>query len=465
VHEVNYDDANDEKDEWKFGFIRFVKNSPVMCPKPNLKLLLILSLCMISGWSYSQSGRQDQIPFDTFFMAKTLRVDYLLGGNDKEEIVYFSGMRQEPYWGGPHKNLVDPFDYGTYRYSLADSATGILIFRRGFGSLFQEWKGTAEAKTLRKAFPMVAVMPFPKKSVKFIIEKRSFETNRFEPLFERIINPSDYFISQKTIDIFPVTLLRESGDPKDHLDIAILAEGYTSLGMDKFREDARRLADSLLNTNPYSGNKDRINIRAVESPSEESGVEIPGKGVYINTNIGSTFYTFGTDRYLTAYDSKAIYNIAANVPYDAILILVNSKKYGGGGFYNLYCESTVDDAYSPAVVAHEFGHSFAGLGDEYVGDVAYTGFYNLNVEPWEPNLTTNRQFDRKWKSLVTAGTPLPTPRSELYKHSVGMFEGGGYESKGIFSPMMDCKMNTIGALEFCPACRQAIQKMIDFYCE
>jgi len=440
-----------------------------MCFKTWILPILVITPVFLPGYLSSQNNPDDiteKSPvFDTFFIPKTLRVDYFIAGNDKEEIICFDEMRQEPYWGGSHKNLIDPFDYGTYRYSAFDSATGKLIFRRGFSSLFQEWKGTEEAKSLRKAFGMVAVMPFPKKSIRFVIEKRSFETNLFEPLFESYINPGDYFINCESIYKYPVTLIRETGDPLNHLDIALIAEGYRTEEMPEFLQDARRITDSILRVSPYSENVSRINFYAIESPSAESGVDLPGKNIYKNTNINSSFYTFNTDRYLTTFDVKSVYDIAANVPYDAIIILVNSKEYGGGGFYNLYAESTIDNNYSPIVVAHEFGHSFAGLGDEYVGGVAYTGFYNLDAEPWEPNLTTNKSFEKKWKALVLPDTPLPTPRSYLYKNTIGMFEGGGYEAKGIYSPMMDCRMNTNEAQGFCPACRQAIQKMIDFYCE
>jgi hypothetical protein len=172
------------------------------------------------------------------------------------------------------------------------------------------------------------------------------------------------------------------------------------------------------------------------------------------------------DRYLTTPETRAMYDIAANVPYDMIFVLVNSKRYGGGGFYNHYGQSTVDHQLSEIVAIHEFGHQFAGLADEYyTSEITYSDFYNLKFEPWEPNITTNIDFNSKWKNLVTPGTPIPTPRTEQYKDACGMFEGGGYLAKGIYSPMMDCRMKSNDAPGFCPACREAIRKMIGFYAE
>ena len=113
---------------------------------------------------------------------------------------------------------------------------------------------------------------------------------------------------------------------------------------------------------------------------------------------------------------------------------------------------------------HEFGHGFASLGDEYsTSDVTYEDFYSTEVEPLDPNLTTLINFESKWKDLVEVSTPIPTPNTEEYKNKVGAFEGGGYMNKGIFRPTENCTMKSISADNFCPVCKRAIQKMIDFY--
>ncbi|MCK9219826.1 MAG: IgA Peptidase M64 [Bacteroidales bacterium] len=441
----------------------------------NRFVLQVFLILLFSPYVYSQTGvtavaatpaLAANLEFEKYFISKTLRVDYFLGGDAKSEVVYFSQMKQEPFWGGPHKNLIDPFGYGSYRYVAFDSASNIMIFSRGFNSVFQEWKGTDEARKMKRALSMTAVLPFPKNTIRFIIEKRSYETNRFEPIFERFISPSDYFINHENIHAAKVTKIKESGDPAKMVDIAFIAEGYTQGDMDKFLEDAKKMCDYIMSVTPYSDFSDRFNFYAIESPSDEAGITIPGKDIYVNTNIHSSFYTFDMDRYLTTFDTKSVYDIAANVPYDAIFILVNSKRYGGGGFYNHYGQSTVDHQLSKIVAIHEFGHSFAGLADEYyTSDVAYSDFYNLKFEPWEPNITSNVNFETKWKKMVPAGIPIPTPRNENFKSTVGMFEGGGYLSKGIYSPKMDCRMKSNEAPGFCPVCQDAIRKMILFYCD
>ena len=177
--------------------------------------------------------------------------------------------------------------------------------------------------------------------------------------------------------------------------------------------------------------------------------------------MGPTIYTFDISRYLTTSDMKTVHDKAAAVPYDQIILLVNSDRYGGGGFYNFLDVCTAENKLSPRVFIHEFGHSFAGLGDEYyTSEVAYENYYNLKIEPWEPNLTTLIDFDSKWKSMVDSTTPIPTPRYDGYSSRVGAFEGGGYEAKGIYSPMEDCIMKSNSTTHFCPVCIKAIKDVI-----
>jgi hypothetical protein len=410
-------------------------------------------------------AKPDSIRYSDFFTTEALRIDFVMAGNHSSEKVYLERMLQEPSWSGPHKNLIDTYNLGSYRIVLQDSASGKIIFTRGFCNLFQEWQGTEEASKTERAFEQCAMMPFPLKTAIFRIDKRKFEDGQFSTLFGILINPADYFILREKPHPVPFVKFRDSGNPENKVDIAFIAEGYKQNEIQKFLSDAKRIGDYFLTLKPYSDYPDRFNFYAVEAPSDESGVDIPGDHTYVNTNINSSFYTFNTDRYMTTNDARAIYDLAAGIPYDAIVVLVNSKVYGGGGFLNFYAESTVDNIYSSKVAVHEFGHSFAGLADEYVGSVNYSDFYNLNVEPWEPNITTNIDFSSKWKNMIRKGTPVPTPREEEFDTVVGMFEGGGYLSKGMYSPAMECRMNTNEAPGFCPVCQSAILRMIRFYCD
>lgn len=398
--------------------------------------------------------------FDNFFTDDVLRFDYLLSGNNSSAKVMAVETKKEKMWSGSHNNLIDKSDLGTYRFQVYDETGKELIFAKGFSPLFQEWQSIAEAKILDKAFYQVIRFPFPKKSVRLKIEKRNFD-GKFSEIYAKTINPEDYFIINENAFDIPVDKICDSGEPAHKIDIAILAEGYAKEEMGKFVGDAKRLTDSLFSVAPFSQMKASFNVYALETPSFESGTDIPGERIYRNTLYNSSFYTFDISRYLTTTDMKTVHDMAAVVPYDHLIILVNSSRYGGGGFYNYVNVCTSDHKLSPNVFVHEFGHGFGGLGDEYyTSEVAYEDYYNLKVEPWEPNLTTMVNFASKWKSMVDDTIPVPTPRGGKYASKVGAFEGGGYLPKGIYSPMEDCRMKSNETSAFCPVCQQAIREVI-----
>ncbi len=431
-------------------------------------ILLIITGFVIKKNDDNKPAREDNtsiVNFDDYFISKTLRVDYLLSGNDREETVFLNQLKQEPFWGGPKKNLTNKFNYGTYRIRISDSISNKLIYSYGFCTLFQEWQTTAEAKKLKRSFYQTSIFPYPKKTVRFEIDKRAYTDGKFNKIFELFINPKDYFINKEKPKFYKSNKIINSGDPANHVDIAFVAEGYTKDEMTKFNDDVKRITGYFFKTSPYNKYKDKFNIYAIESASEESGTDIPGKNIYKNTIINSSFYTFDIERYLTTYDTKSFRDIVANVPYDQIYILINSTKYGGGGFYNHYTACSSNNVLTPSVCIHEFGHGFAGLADEYyTSDVAYENFYNLKVEPWEPNITTLVNFENKWKTMIDKNTPVPTPRTNEYKNKTGVFEGGGYVAKGVYSPYQNCRMKSNKA-DLCPVCQRAISKMIEFVCD
>ncbi len=398
--------------------------------------------------------------FDNFFTGDVLRFDYLLSGNYNTTTIFPGEIRKERIWSGSQNNLIDNLHLGTYRFQVFDQESGALIFSKGFSPIFQEWQTTREAKLTGKAFYQVVRFPFPKKSVLLKIEKKDFE-GHFSGIYSGTIDPENYFIINENSRSIPVNRIHYSGIPSQKIDIAILAEGYTSKEMVKFEKDARRLTAALFKVEPFSKMKEFFNVYALKTPSLESGTDIPGEHIYRNTLYNSLFYTFDIPRYLTTSDMKTIHDMAAAVPYDQLIVLVNSSRYGGGGFYNYVTVCTADNKLSPNVFVHEFGHGFGGLGDEYyTSEVAYENYYNLKVEPWEPNLTTLVDFGSKWKGMVAESTPVPTPRTGEYVSKVGAFEGGGYTSKGIFSPMEDCRMKSNESPSFCPVCQMAIARSI-----
>lgn len=408
---------------------------------------------------------QAQIDFDTYFYPKTLRFDFIQGGNADTTIIYPEKFKEEPHWGGPHKNLITKSTAGIYKIELYDAKTNQLIYSRHFNNLFLEWQTTAEAKKMNRSSYESFIMPYPKKKARLELHIRK-DKNRFVSHFSTIIDPKDYFIETAKLPGYNTEKVVDNGKPQNKVDVVFIPEGYTKAEMKKFEKDTERFTGYLLNCAPFDKHKTDFNIWRVDAPSVETGTDIPGENIWRNTVLNSTFYTFDIERYLTTSDIKSIRDVAACVPYDQIFVIVNSEKYGGGGIYNHYSMSTADHLKSDFVMVHEFGHGFCGLADEYyTSDVAYEDFYDLSIEPIEANITTLVDFENKWKNMVNKSTPVPTPSLAKYKNTVGAFEGGGYIAKGVFRPSTDCTMKSGNYNDFCPVCQQVLIDMILFICD
>ena len=405
-----------------------------------------------------------QVNFDEYFSGRTLRMDFYHTGNKDSETISFEKLVEEGPWSGSKKNLIDDLNFGNYFVKVYDDSTDKMIYSRGFSTLYQEWQTTEEAKTVIRTFEGSVIMPFPKAKIKVEIDRRD-RRNNFVKKFEMVVNPDNYFIVQEKIKPFNDFKIHYSGDPSVKLDIVFIPEGYTKDEMEKFHNDCERFAGYLFEYAPFKEDSDKINIWGVEAPSNESGTDIPGKGIWKQTLLNTKFYTFDSERYMMTTNYFAVRDVAANAPYDQIYILVNTSKYGGGSIYNFYNETAVDNRSSKQIFVHEFGHGLAALADEYGNDDTYQNMYPPDVEPWEANLTTLVNFDSKWKKLVEPGTPIPTPPEDKYKNKIGVFEGGGYVAKGVYRPTFNSLMNSFSSNEFNQVCKDALQKVINFYSE
>ncbi len=412
---------------------------------------LILSACL-----------RAQTTFDKNFEYKSLRVDMILAGNNAEQSAYLLELKQEPYYGGSIVNLTDESGYGEYRYTVLETETKAPLYSRGFCTLFEEWRTTEEAKTVNKAFYQSVTFPYPKRKVDFVLEERK-KDGSYAPLLSITIDPKDTNIRKEAVPAYEVVKVIDNGSTANSVDLTFIAEGYTIDEMDKFKQDVKRMGGYILSQEPFKKLKHKFNVWAICSPSDDSGTDNPRKEQWSQTAVNSSFNTFYIDRYLETYDVISIRDIAACAPYDHICVLVNSEKYGGGGIYNHFSIGTSDHPLADKVMLHELGHGLIGLADEYyTSDVAYQNFFDLKVEPWQPNITTMVNFDKKWKHLVDKDTPIPTPDTNEYKQVTGVFEGGGYVAKGVYRPAVNCRMKTNEAKGFCPACQEAITQVITF---
>jgi hypothetical protein len=486
-----------------------------------MKKIIIPAMMLFASLISAQN-----INFNTYFSDQTMRIDYNHIGDAKTEIVTMDQIYKYGVWAGSTVNLIDKFDNGAYYYKIYDEATKTLIYSKGFDSYFKEYQtGEQAANGIKRSYQESAIIPYPKNKIRFVLEKRDRQ-NKLNEVFSTVIDPADLYIIKDAVKDKDVKVYKShiSGDVHKKVDVIILAEGYTAKEKQKFEKDLKRYTKLFLSQEPYKSNKDKFNIYGVYKPSEESGCDEPGGNIYKNTVLNSTYYSLGSERYLLTEDNKTMRNLAANVPYDAIYIMVNHSRYGGGGIYNFYCTFISDNQFSEYIFLHEFGHSFSGLADEYyTSEVAYNEFYPEGLEPVEPNITRLLDKDNlKWKGLATKGISLPTIwEKEKYDeldlawqkdrramnnkiaemkrnkasqkdinaaqaeyntkekaHStvidkyivnckdygkVGAFEGAGYSSKGMYRSMLDCIMFSKGNKPFCKVCEDHIKKVIKSY--
>ena len=401
--------------------------------------------------------------FGDYFIDQTLRLDYIFSGNASTQDISLLAYYKIPGWYGKRHRLAETPMKGNGTITVRDLATGRVIYKHPFSSLFQEWLSYPQAQESgRRAFENVSLIPMPKQPVEVSLELRNSRHAVIASMTQRI-DPNDILMTPLGEQgILPYTTLQAPKDSSRAIHIAFVAEGYTEDEMEDYIADAHKAVASIFGHEPFKSLRDRFSIIAVRSPSAESGASIPSKEIWRDTALGSHFDTFYSERYLTTLHLRKLHDLLAGTPYEHIIVLVNTPHYGGGGILNSYNLSmTKHPAFVP-VVTHEFGHSFAGLADEYAYEAEQIAMYPTDVEPWEQNITTLKEFSAKWADLLPAEvSAIPTP--EECNYPVGVYEGAGYSLKGVYRPSMDCRMRTNSNPEFCPVCQRAIREVIDFY--
>jgi hypothetical protein len=439
---------------------------------------------------------------------RTLRVDYFHTGTAAAETFSLDRTVVEPLpWPGAPDKALDTSNLGKYFFEVVDRATNKVLYSRGFCSIYGEWETTGEARTAPRTFSESLRFPRPDGPVQISVKKRD-AANAFREVWSFGLDPADPAVDP-SLPPSPGELIaiQKSGDPKDKVDFLIMGDGYTREERPKFEKEARRLTELLFAQSPYKEHRSDFNVWALCPVSEKSGISRPSTGVHLRTPLGTGYDAFGSERYVLTFENRTLRDLASYAPYEFLEILVNGETYGGAGIFGQFSTVAASNLYAPYVFVHEFGHHFAGLADEYyTSDVAYeTG--KERPEPWEANASADGASP-KWKALVQAGTPLPTPwqkqpfeeaslkiqarrhalraanrpetemnalfeeekaaetkllGSDAHSGKVGAFEGCNYEAKGYFRAQEDCIMFTRDNVPFCAACKGAIEKVIALY--
>lgn len=473
-------------------------------------LLLLAPLPLAALLGAGATAPPAATPLDAVSTGRTMRLDLFHTGGKGLDVHAVDRAVDDGEWAGSATRLLDDTELGAFRLEVRDAASGRTLYSRGFSSLFGEWVTTAEARMAHRTFHESLRFPWPKAPVTVVVSGRDAK-NGWVEAWRTHLDPASPEVNAAPPPVTArVRTLVESGPPREKVDLLLLGEGYTEAELPKLDADAERLVAILFRHEPFRSRRGDFNVRTLALPSRLSGIFRPSSRLFRRTPLSTQYGVFGSERYALSLDNRALREAASAAPYDLVAVLVNEKRYGGGGIFNSQAAVTVDTGFSDYVFVHELGHAFAGLGDEYyTADVAYqTGRRDL-PEPWEPNVTA--LADRaalKWRDLVDVRTPVPTPwdkeafetasraveaerkrrlaagaspeevdalfreqqaaqtkalSSMRWSGKVGAFEGAAYEATGLYRPAADCVMFTRDPVGFCPVCRRAVERVIDLY--
>jgi hypothetical protein len=439
----------------------------------------------------------------------TLRVDWFHSGDRASELFTLDAQVREPLpWPGNPARPVDDTGLGGWLFEVRDAGSGALLYSRGYATLFSEWVTTEEAKGRPRTFHESARFPDPGRPYRLLVKQRTPQgelATRWEVTLDPASREVRSALPPPPSRPFP---LLQGGPPSEKVDLLLLGDGYTAKEAGKFQQDARRLLAALFAHAPFASRRADFNAWGLQLPAPPpGGVSRPSSGRQRHSPLGTTYDAFGAERYLLAFDNRAMRDAAAHVPYEFVVVVANAETYGGGGVFNLYSTVAARSAWSEYLFVHEFGHHFAGLADEYFTADPLYAVDPERTEPWERNVTTRPEAP-KWRALVDPKVPLPTPwdraghearargyqetrrrlrsegrpeqemdalfvsqrsaeeaalGSEPYAHAVGAFEGADYNPAGYYRPEVDCVMFGRNRVPFCSVCRAALEEVVDLY--
>lgn len=241
-----------------------------------------------------------------------------------------------------------------------------------------------------------------------------------------------------------------TGDPAKRFNLVVLGDGYTEADMPKFRANVDEQLNTLLAFEPWKSYRSYLNIYRVEIVSGESGVSCdpsptsPRRTTPLGMSFWSGCRSDGVQR-LLVMDSGKAKTFADMVPGTGnanrqVLALANSTTYGGAG--GTFATASGGNALSSLIMPHEIGHSLGNLQDEY--NYFQRGVQGGTYIGGEPDsihhtLLTEKQMrdqhTKWWRWLGERSTSGGI---------IGRYEGGMYNSAGIWRPSAHSMMKTLG---------------------
>jgi hypothetical protein len=435
---------------------------------------------------------------DSPFAEGALRLDFRHSVREGADAFELARLRAEPKWGGRVDKLALAPDWGDYRVSLQDSSD-TLLFRAGFDSSLDPAARAATAS-------LSVRVPMPRRAVRAVIEKRRAD-RVFQMVWSAAVDPADRAVDRSAASIKPrVEPLLTSGPSASRVDLAMLGDGYAASEYSKFISDALRATGYIFSVEPYAQRRQRFNVWSVFAPGAASGVADPFLGVQKQSVFGSSYGTGAFERTLAVENTTALREAASAVPYDYLLVLVNSRRYGGSAHFGGPAAVAMHSAAAKYLVLHELAHAIAGLAEEYYIPSGDGPAYRGNIEPWHPNVTLSAnsgkwkdasgaaarqldwnkvQYEKEFSEYVRRYEALRSGRADEAAieqlmaeerkrqaallggggnpRRVGLFEGAHGYARGVFRCEVDCIMFSLQTDYFCAACTSALERAIDYH--
>lgn len=249
----------------------------------------------------------------------------------------------------------------------------------------------------------------------------------------------------------------DRGVSNNRINIVTVGDGYLSTQQATYNAHVTNAVNQLFGYEPFKTYKSYFQVFRVNVVSTVQGVSNdPTQGIARATPLGMSYWCSGIER-LLCVDVSACYSYAANAsqPFDQILAVANSTKYGGAGYTSSNVGTYAGGNSSAALIAiHELGHSLGDLADEYDygGPATYTG-----GEPLEANssklttaqMTAQQKKWYRWLGESRGGFDSP----------VGVYEGSSYSQYGIYRPSPNSMMRALGPNFNLPSAEQLIKSV------
>lgn len=293
----------------------------------------------------------------------------------------------------------------------------------------------------------------------------------------------------------------EASPAESRFNIVIVGDGFlgTTEELDRFKAAAETMRTHILGTAPFGDVRCALKFHRITYTSDNSlyGIDVtahttnPTSG----TMFGADFWSHGIDRACTVDFDMVLSTVGGRAPeYDRIIVIVNSTYYAASQKGHVAVTTLHPDCLE--IVMHELAHTFE-LGEEYpfeLGcglDTDRDQYPATLGDPSDHNLTKDPHAAGKWADLLTETTPTTTMTGGTctcascdYDYGyydaagawvqvcqethpgtfridqVGTFEGAGCYHCGLYRPVYDCKMRTLGA-ELCPVCQRAIRRELE----